>query len=974
MAGGSTGWDAPNTVVSKKTPPKGYKKYGSYWYKTDKTIDGPSVMDDNFESKDWAKPNTETQYVGKQLAPIGLDNISSSIPKGVQRMWGGARYGVQSLIPGESPIEKIVHENETGNTLEALEKGWVQDAPDFGVNTPLGRLGTRGVAEQLLTPDNWMPGIGFVKWGGKAAAAVAVNAAKQQVKTTGKRAIESYRLAPEAGELNLGKQGENLSAKVTKPVTEAAETVAPSPTDVKKSLTTAPLEAAPSPKVADAMPPVEPPKPPTATGTVPTPPNPIPPNLKATFGKVVSIVDSLQPAMAAQKGIRHQQLQAKSARLGEVFANPKGMQTLDEAKSALTGKLANGQKLPISELTPDEVDSLFNYVATADLPVFKATSLKGNVTQLNFTRHNAMDALKGLLTTAKLPTESEARLLKEVFGEDIAKLVDIAQKKPSLWKKIINISGIPRAIQASSDISWHLRQGMLMIGSPEWWKAWKPELQSFAKEDIARIRSQRIVDNPKYNFARSSGLYAAPYEDVITGTTVQHEEQFMTNVFEKAFKTHGVTGAKRVAAEAGNALTYPVRGSQRAFTVAGNEVRFGEFYRQVDNWLDQGLSEAEIIEKGQRYARFLNAATGRGTWRTLEKTGDLPAVLNFAFFAPRFLVSRAQYPFLAADVLFKDPTLRSKVAKQLVASIGTGTAILTLAAMAGAKVERDPRSTDFGKIKVGGTRYDFWGGYQQLARYTTNFITGQKKVASGQVKEQGRMDTLGRFAQSKLNTAPSMLMDWLRGKNFIGEPMEATDEVAKREFWNRLTPMFAQNIADAIAQDGVKGAAMALPAGLGAGVQSYADPYNAWMSKYPETIRLKTPYGAVSDKLTVSAGQSIKLSDQEKSTLQGVTNEYAEKNVKQMLLSANYIRGNDEVRAKLLSKALDDARERARRTMNAIMPASVKQQRILEQQAEESRKVGQTNPAAEKRAIYQNPQILDVRKQQALAILASTTS
>jgi hypothetical protein len=60
--------------------------------------------------------------------------------------------------------------------------------------------------------------------------------------------------------------------------------------------------------------------------------------------------------------------------------------------------------------------------------------------------------------------------------------------------------------------------------------------------------------------------------------------------------------------------------------------------------------------------------------------------------------------------------------------------------------------------------------------------------------------------------------------------------------------------------------------------------------------------------------------------------------------------------------------------MNALLPASVKQQRILEQQVEETRKLGQTNPAAEKKIVFQNPQILAIRKQQALQALAMKSS
>jgi hypothetical protein len=46
-------------------------------------------------------------------------------------------------------------------------------------------------------------------------------------------------------------------------------------------------------------------------------------------------------------------------------------------------------------------------------------------------------------------------------------------------------------------------------------------------------------------------------------------------------------------------------------------------------------------------------------------------------------------------------------------------------------VEIDPRSTDFGKIKVGNIRWDIWGGFQQWVRVASQLATGERKTGKG---------------------------------------------------------------------------------------------------------------------------------------------------------------------------------------------------------------------------------------------------
>ena len=59
----------------------------------------------------------------------------------------------------------------------------------------------------------------------------------------------------------------------------------------------------------------------------------------------------------------------------------------------------------------------------------------------------------------------------------------------------------------------------------------------------------------------------------------------------------------------------------------------------------------------------------------------------------------------------------------------------------GPEVEADPRSSYFGKIQVGPSTVDLWGGSQQIARYAAQWITGERKTREGVVVSDAMQKT-----------------------------------------------------------------------------------------------------------------------------------------------------------------------------------------------------------------------------------------
>ncbi|KKL86679.1 hypothetical protein LCGC14_1942360, partial [marine sediment metagenome] len=130
----------------------------------------------------------------------------------------------------------------------------------------------------------------------------------------------------------------------------------------------------------------------------------------------------------------------------------------------------------------------------------------------------------------------------------------------------------------------------------------------------------------------------------------------------------------------------------------------------------------------------------------------------------RILASRVQAPL---QLLSSSSMVRKLAARDLAAFVGTGIGILSMAKLAGADVEMDPRSSNFAKIRVGPTRLDFWAGFQPIARYVAQAATGERKSALGNIGEVSLIETGTRFLQSKLSPQAGAAVDIVHGETEI---------------------------------------------------------------------------------------------------------------------------------------------------------------------------------------------------------------
>lgn len=114
---------------------------------------------------------------------------------------------------------------------------------------------------------------------------------------------------------------------------------------------------------------------------------------------------------------------------------------------------------------------------------------------------------------------------------------------------------------------------------------------------------------------------------------------------------------------------------------------------------------------GLGISNFVNSMTGRGNLGRLEGAAD---VVNVWFFSPRRV--KSHFDVLTAHLFDKNASkfVKKEAAISLLKIAAGTTSVLAMAKAMGADVELDPRSSDFGKVKRGNTRFDVTGGLSSM--------------------------------------------------------------------------------------------------------------------------------------------------------------------------------------------------------------------------------------------------------------------
>lgn len=402
------------------------------------------------------------------------------------------------------------------------------------------------------------------------------------------------------------------------------------------------------------------------------------------------------------------------------------------------------------------------------------------------------------------------------------------------------LMSLPRVLMATADMSYLMRQGLwLSVAHPvRAARAFGGAWRAFWSEHSAYAIDNALKKNPLHAQRLHYGLFLAPLGPQ---AKPNEREEFFSNRIVKRIPV----------------LRSVVRASERHMVTGLNMLRASAF----DTFVQQNPGLSEDVYRA--WADYVNVASGRGNLgtrpsrqRSIERTdGEGPLIVDDGdnswgnmmrraaygvaqtFFAPRFAVSRFQTPAKMVQY-WQHPAVRKAMAYDMAGMVSHGMVMLGLAWAAGFTVGDDPRDSDWGKIIIGNTRIDIWGGFQQPARLVAGILTralDDRGFTGKHLPETMKgfgvrdiYDLIAQFAKFKLNPAISIPFDLLQRRNVVGE------ETSVVETWGwSLVPLFIQDMLDAGKYWGIGGmAAAGTAAFFGVGVSSYGDALNQGEVKF----------------------------------------------------------------------------------------------------------------------------------------------
>ncbi len=473
-----------------------------------------------------------------------------------------------------------------------------------------------------------------------------------------------------------------------------------------------------------------------------------------------------------------------------------------QAKSIryVENKIVNGEigeatgRATIAKL---QTSAAFKPVQFTESEVKTITDMIVDGTETGLVRTDSRTAMLELLTQGKLPQPHNISDWAQIYGREFASATKkLAGTSGISGSKIVDALNLPRAVLASTDLSATLRQGLFLgllhpTKVPVWFGK---QVKAFFSEKLALEADDVLRKRPMYkDFVRDGG-YIAPITDIVP---TRAEELFMSDI------------ARRIPF---------IRRSERAFITYLNHARLTAYEAAHGAMVSQGATPAQF----KLLTDFINMASGRGTLpKSLEQWSP---VLNTVLFSPRLQAATLELPRQIGRMLISEnPYMRKEAAKALITFMGGGAAILGLMKGTGNKVELDPRAGDFGKVIIGDTRLDIWRGYLQYIRFATQLLTGERKSAYGNMNKAERSEIAFRFMQSKSSPAFGLMVDILRGENYMGKPIFSDTTGFSKAAMERVLPLAIQDTIDAMEMNGMGGAWVAAPVTLGIGALTYVN-------------------------------------------------------------------------------------------------------------------------------------------------------
>lgn len=389
-------------------------------------------------------------------------------------------------------------------------------------------------------------------------------------------------------------------------------------------------------------------------------------------------------------------------------------------------------------------------------------------------------------------------------------------KNPGLLGKFTSkVAGNMKSLQASLDNSAVFRQGLkVMWTEPKIWAknsadTFRTIARTMGGKNILREVNADIISRPNYDLYTKAKL-----------AIKNPEEAFPESLAEK------VPYLRRL-----------YKASESAFTGFQYKNRADVFDKYIDIAKKQGV---DISDKTQleSIGKLVNSLTGRGHLGAAEPVAN---AVNNIFFSPRFL--KSNWDTLTAHQLQKDvtPFVRKKAATNLVKIIGGTAAVMATAnALMPGSVELDPRSSDFGKIRIKDTRFDIAGGMSSLVTIAARLLTQSSKSSTSGKITQLNSDEFGSkkwddvvldFFMNKLSPAASTGVHLYEGKDFSGNKTDLLKEAQRS-----VIPIGLQNAQELLTNPNAANALAGIIAdGLGIGTNTYSPAGEGGVSSWSKS-------------------------------------------------------------------------------------------------------------------------------------------
>ena len=400
--------------------------------------------------------------------------------------------------------------------------------------------------------------------------------------------------------------------------------------------------------------------------------------------------------------------------------------------------------------------------------------------------------------------------IKGTFTDPVGTAKTIGSKTAEMLKHpgktATAAAGLSKSLKASLDNSAIFRQGWkTMFTNPASWgknmvKTWADIAGAFRGKDVLRELDADIVSRPNYNLYQKAGL-----------ATSTIEEAFPSQMPER------IPGLGRL-----------FKASEGAYTGFLHRQRADVFdkYLEIAKRQDVKLDEAQL----KSMAKLVNSLTGRGHLGGLEPAAN---TFNNIFFSPRAL--KANIDTLTAHQFQKNvtPFVRKQAAISTAKVVAGTAAVLGIAnAVSPGSVELDPRSADFGKIKVGNTRFDVTAGMSSILTLAARLMTQSSKSATtGVVSKLGNefgqtngVDLVTQFLENKLSPTAAVFKDIVKQQDFSGKKPTLAGELT-----NAFMPLPVVNYQELSKDPNSAGVLAGLIAdGLGISTNTYGMSEKDW--------------------------------------------------------------------------------------------------------------------------------------------------